>query len=138
MDVLLAVVALVAAIGVVWALLVVVLWLHRPSRELAGPAVRLLPDVFRLVGRLLADPTTPRSVRAALLFLGAWIAFPIDLIPDFIPGLGQLDDLVVAAIVLRWVGRRVGADRLLAAWPGTPQSYDLLLRLLRLPRPEGS
>lgn len=134
MDLIVALAFVVGIGAIVWLLLVLVLWLHRPSRELAGPALRLLPDVLRLIGRLLADPATPRSVRAALLFLGAWLAFPIDLIPDFIPGLGQLDDLVVAAIVLRWVGRRLGADRLHADWPGTPQSYDLLMRLIGLPR----
>jgi uncharacterized membrane protein YkvA (DUF1232 family) len=133
MDLVVALALVIGVTALIWLLLVLILWLHRPSRELAGPAMRLLPDVLRLIGRLLADPTTPRSVRAALLFLGAWLAFPIDLIPDFIPGLGQLDDLVVAAIVLRWVGRRLGPERIEASWPGTPQSYDLLLRLLRLP-----
>lgn len=134
MDLLASLVLIAALLAVAWLVLVLALWLHRPSRELARPALRLLPDVLRLVGRLLADPTTPRGIRAALLFLGAWLAFPLDLIPDFIPGLGQLDDVVVAILVLRWVGRRLGPERLREGWPGTPESYDLLMRLLRLTR----
>ncbi len=125
----------IAAITVgIWLGAVLVLWLHRPSRDLAGPALRLLPDTIRLSRRLIADPGTPRGPKVALLLLGLWLASPIDLIPDFLPGIGQLDDLILAAIVLRFVGRRIGADRLHAAWPGTPESYDLLARLLGMRR----
>ena len=118
----------------IWLGAVLILWLHRPSRDLAGPALRLLPDTIRLSRRLIADPVTPRGPKVALLLLGLWLASPIDLIPDFLPGIGQLDDLILAAIVLRFVGRRIGAERLRDAWPGTPESYDLLARLLGMRR----
>ncbi len=94
------------------------------------PLLRLLPDILRLVRRLLADPTTPRSVRLALIGLGAWILSPIDLLPEFLPGIGPLDDIVVAVLVLRWTARRIGRERLEAQWPGTPDSFKLLARLL--------
>ncbi|MBA3778765.1 MAG: DUF1232 domain-containing protein [Chloroflexi bacterium] len=115
---------------VLWLVAVAVIWLHRPSRELAMPLLRLLPDILRLVRRLLADPATPRSVRLALIGLGAWIISPIDLLPEFLPGIGPLDDIVVAVLVLRWTARRIGRERLEAQWPGTPDSFKLLARLL--------
>jgi uncharacterized membrane protein YkvA (DUF1232 family) len=113
-----------------WLVAVAIIWLHRPSRELALPALRLLPDILRLIRRLLADPTMPRSSKLMLLGLAVWIASPIDLLPEFLPGIGPLDDLVVAVIVLRRVGRRIGHEELARRWPGTPESFSLLARLL--------
>lgn len=124
---------LLVAIAVVlglWLVLVLLIWLHRPSRELAMPALRLLPNILVLVRRLMADPATPRSVRFALGVLAVWIVSPIDLLPEFLPGIGPLDDIVVAALVLRWVARRVGREALAAHWPGTPDGFRLLERLI--------
>ena len=138
MDLIAAAVGIVAILAVVWLTAIVFLWLHRPSRALAADALRLIPDVARLAGRLLRDGSTPLSARVALALLLAYLVLPIDLVPDFIPGLGQVDDVVVAALVLRWVGRRVGRQRLQDQWPGTPQSFALVMRLLgweALPRP---
>ena len=66
-----------------------------------------------------AIPRRRDRVGSALAGLAVWIASPIDLIPEFVPVVGPLDDIVVAAIVLRWVGRRVGEDALRAHWPGS-------------------
>lgn len=123
---------LAAVVGLVclWIVAVALIWLHRPSRELALPALRLLPEILGLVRRLVADPDTPRSVKLALLGLGLWIASPIDLLPEFLPGIGPLDDLVVAALVLRWTGRRLGRQRLRAAWSGSEEGFALFARLL--------
>ena len=120
--------AAILALG--WLLLVAFLWLHRPSRELVGPALRLIPDLVRLVRDLLRDGGTPRSVRLALGGLLAYLLSPIDLIPDFIPVIGSADDLIVAAIVLRWAGRRVGIEGLRDRWTGDPAGFELLRRLL--------
>lgn len=130
MDALQAVLIAAAIIGLGWLLLIAFLWLHRPSRELVGPALRLIPDLVRMVRELLGAADTPGSVHIALLGLLAYLLSPIDLVPDFIPVLGSVDDLVVTAIVLRWAGRRVGVDRLRAAWTGDPAGFDLLRRLL--------
>jgi uncharacterized membrane protein YkvA (DUF1232 family) len=119
---------LVAAIG--WLLLVGFLWLHRPSRALAGTALRLIPDLVRLVRGLLDDRGTPLSVRLALVVLLAYLISPIDLIPDFVPVIGSVDDLIIAAVVLRWAGRRVGLDGLRAKWTGDPAGFEVLRRLL--------
>ena len=115
-----------------WIILVAVLWLHRPSRALVGPAVRMAPDLIRLVRSLLGDRSTPGSVKIALAGLLVYLVSPIDLIPDFIPVLGQLDDVVVAVIILRWSARRVGLDGLRAQWAGSDNGFDALRQLLGL------
>lgn len=125
--------ALLAALGIfviAWIVLVAIVWLHRPSRELAGPALRLIPDLVRLVRSLLGDPATPRPVKVALGGVLIYLLSPIDLIPDFIPGLGSVDDLAFAALVLRWAGRRVGEGQIRRHWAGSEAGFDLLLRLL--------
>ena len=116
-----------------WLVAVAVLWLHRPSRELAMPALRALPDIVRLARRLLADPATPLRHRAALVFLIVWLISPIDLLPEFLPGIGPLDDIVAAAVILGWIGRQTGVARLRELWPGDDAGFDLVTRLLRLP-----
>lgn len=131
-DIVSALLTIVVTGLVLWLVVVAILWLHRPSRDLALPAVRMLPDVLRLIRRLLVDPATPRSVKVALGFLAVWIASPIDLIPEFLPGIGPLDDIVAAAVILGWAGRRLGRHRLESAWTGSPESFDILARLLRL------
>jgi uncharacterized membrane protein YkvA (DUF1232 family) len=130
MDALPTVAAVVLALVAIWALVVVVIWRLAPSEASAMDVVRLLPDILRLAAGLARDPTTPRSSRIALAGLAIWIASPIDLIPEFIPVAGPLDDIVVAAIVLRWVGRRVGEDALRVHWPGRPEGFELVRRLL--------
>jgi uncharacterized membrane protein YkvA (DUF1232 family) len=125
--------AVIGAFVAIWLVLVAIIWLHRPSRDLAMPALRALPDIVRLARNLLADPRTPRSQKVALVVLIVWIVSPIDLLPEFLPGIGPLDDIVVAAVILRWVGRRAGPDRLRELWPGTPEGFALVARLLRLP-----
>jgi uncharacterized membrane protein YkvA (DUF1232 family) len=113
-----------------WLLIIGLLWLHRPSRELVRPAVRLVPDLVRLVRRLLSEPDVPLSVRLALVGLLAWLVSPIDLIPEFIPGLGPLDDVVVAVLVLRFTVRRLGRARVEQLWPGERAGLALLWRLV--------
>ena len=121
---------LVAVIGA-WLLLVVALWLMRPRDVRVVELVRLVPDVLRLVRNLLTDRMVPGTVRIALVILLGWLVSPIDLIPDFIPVLGPLDDVVVAIIILRYVRRRLGDDELRRRWPGTPDGYELLSGILR-------
>jgi uncharacterized membrane protein YkvA (DUF1232 family) len=129
-DWLVPIAVVIGTVLAVWLLAVALIWLHRPSRDLALPALRLLPDILRLVRRLLADSQTPGPVRVALAGLLLWILSPIDLLPEFLPGIGPLDDLIVAALVLGWAGRRMGEERLREKWPGTPESFALLARLL--------
>jgi uncharacterized membrane protein YkvA (DUF1232 family) len=92
-------------------------------------ALRLLPDVIRLLRRLAADPDLPRGVRIRLGLLLGYLLLPIDLIPDFIPVLGYADDAIVVALALRAVVRRAGPDALARHWPGTPTGLATLRRL---------
>jgi uncharacterized membrane protein YkvA (DUF1232 family) len=114
----------------VWLVLVALLWIHRPTRALALPILRLIPDVIVLTRRLLADRSLPLAPRLALVGLLGWLLMPIDLIPDFVPVIGLLDDVVVTGLVLRWVARRLGPGALADHWPGPPESFELLRRLI--------
>lgn len=113
-----------------WTLVVLAVWRSAPSRATAVDVIRLLPDLLRLTAGLARDPATPRSCKLALAGLAVWLASPIDLIPEFVPVIGPLDDIVVTAIALRWVGRRVGDGALRAHWPGSDEGFALVLRLL--------
>jgi len=122
-DVLAAVIlGLVAA----WIALLVILWLIRPRDVGAREIVRVVPDVIRLARDLVRDPTTPRGVRAALVILVIWLISPIDLVPEFIPVLGPIDDVIVTVVVLRYVRRRLGGEVLLRRWPGTADGFRVL------------
>ena len=124
------IVALVLGVLVLWALLVAILWAFRPRDVRLRDLARVVPDLLRLVRDLIADRSVPLRVRIVLVGLLAWLVSPIDLIPDFIPILGPVDDLIVSVIVLRYVRRRLGDIELRRRWRGTPQSYDLLGAIL--------
>ena len=117
---------IVVGVIAIWILFIVLLWIFRPRDTRLTDLVRIVPDVLRLARSLIADRSVPLGVRAALLGMVAWIINPIDLIPDFIPVLGPLDDVVVAVLVLRYVRRRLGDEQFSRRWPGTPQGYLLL------------
>ena len=122
--------AIILALVAAWIVLIVVLWLVRPRGVRAGELVRLVPDLLRLVRDLVSDRSAPRRVRIALVVLLAWLISPIDLIPDFIPVLGSLDDVIVAVVILRYVRRRLGSDDLRRRWRGTDDGWALVERLL--------
>jgi uncharacterized membrane protein YkvA (DUF1232 family) len=127
---------LVGALGgllLCWLVLMAVLWLTRPDELRARELLRLLPDVLRLVRRLAGDRTLPRGVRVRLWLLMAYLAMPIDLVPDFLPVLGHADDAIVVALVLRSVVRRAGGAAIERHWPGTPEGLAALRRASRLP-----
>ena len=123
-----------AGVLLLWAVLIAVLWVSRPDETSLRDALRLLPDLLRLLKRLAADPSLPRGVRLRLALLLGYLAMPIDLIPDFIPVLGYADDAIVVALVLRSVTRTVGVDALQRHWPGTPDGLEAVRRLCRLPK----
>jgi uncharacterized membrane protein YkvA (DUF1232 family) len=111
-----------------WALFVAVLVLsgrREEARALAG----LIPDCVILVRRLLADPRVPRGRKLVLVALIGYLLLPLDLVPDFIPIAGQLDDAIVAALALRIVLRSGGPELLREHWPGPPSSLRAITRL---------
>ena len=114
----------------VWAVLVVLLFVFRPRDVPLGELLRVVPDLLRLVRNLLRDPDVPIGPKVALVVLLAWLINPIDLIPEFVPVLGPLDDAVVAVLVLRYVRRRVGLEELRLRWSGTTDGFALLTRII--------
>ena len=124
--------ALGGSLLLLWVALVVGVCLA--GRRGTGPAtvkdaLRLLPDILRLVRRLAADPTLPRGVRVRLLVLTGYLICPIDLVPDFLPVVGYADDAIVVAWALRSVVRSAGTEALDRHWPGTPGGLAVLKRL---------
>ena len=118
-------------IVILWLALVAVLWLVRRRLDLdtLREGARILPDLLRLLKRLAADDALPWGVRARLLLLLAFVISPIDLIPDFIPVIGYLDDAVLVTLVLRSVVRRSGRQAIERHWPGTPDGLAAILRI---------
>jgi uncharacterized membrane protein YkvA (DUF1232 family) len=104
----------------------------RPKGNLLGEAVRLLPDLLRLLRRLAGDSNVPRATRVRLSLLLGYLAMPIDLVPDFVPVLGYADDAIIASLVLRSVVRRAGAHTVRRHWPGTDDGLAALARLTGL------
>ncbi|MDF8264884.1 YkvA family protein [Luteipulveratus flavus] len=120
------------ALAAAWLLLVLALVVVRPRGGLLREALRLLPDLLRLLGRLAKDRSLPRGVRIRLALLLAYLAMPIDLVPDVIPVLGYADDAILVVAVLRSVARRAGVAPLRAHWPGTDDGFAALCRLVGL------
>ena len=125
-------IALGAGILAGWLALIIALVLIRPKGSLLAEAVRLLPDLLRLLRRLAADSKLPRGVRARLALLMVYLALPIDLVPDFLPVIGYADDAIIVAFVLRSVVRRAGIEAVRAHWPGTESGFAALARLTGL------
>ena len=115
----------VALLVLSWAVLLLAARRLPPGllRDLAS----FIPDCVTTVRRLRRDPRVPRRARLAIILAGLWVISPIDLIPEFIPVIGPLDDVVVVALALRYAGRRVPREVLLDAWPGEPRLLEKLL-----------
>jgi uncharacterized membrane protein YkvA (DUF1232 family) len=108
-----------------WGLLVVLAKRLPPGllKDLAG----FLPACVTTIRRLRGDPRVPTRAKLAVALAGLWVLSPIDLIPEFLPVIGPLDDVVVVALALRYAARQVPPEVLTEAWPGDPR---LLQRLL--------
>jgi uncharacterized membrane protein YkvA (DUF1232 family) len=122
--------AIVVSLLIVWGAFVALLWVLRPKDARIADLVRVVPDVLRLVRDLIGDRMAPLAARVAAVGLLAWLLNPVDLIPEFIPVLGPIDDVVVAVLVLRYVRRLLGEDDFRRRWPGTDEGYALLARVL--------
>ncbi|MEK6277541.1 MAG: DUF1232 domain-containing protein [Actinomycetota bacterium] len=118
-----ALIALAAYILLVGALIVA--GRRTQARALAG----FIPDCIVLLRRLLGDDRVPRRRRVVLIALVGYLAMPIDLIPDFLPVAGQLDDVLIAALALRYALRSGGPGLLREHWPGPEGSLNAVLRV---------
>jgi uncharacterized membrane protein YkvA (DUF1232 family) len=121
---------IIAAIALVaiWALAVLVLlWSGRKTA--AKELIVLLPNLVRLFRGLIGDPRVPRGSKALLLVGAVWLVSPIDLIPEFLPVIGGIDDAIVAALILRHLVRRAGDEVVREHWKGDPKTIGLILRV---------
>jgi uncharacterized membrane protein YkvA (DUF1232 family) len=116
------------AVLLVW-LLAVAFLMWRGRTTTARELVTFVPNVLRLFRGLLGDDRVPRSAKAWLLVGIVWLASPIDLIPEFLPGIGPLDDAVVAALVLRHLVRRAGDEVVREHWHGDPRTLAVVMRV---------
>jgi uncharacterized membrane protein YkvA (DUF1232 family) len=112
-----------------------VVWLLVAGRRSDARAwAGLIPDCIVLVWRLMADPRVPRTRRLLIGALLAYLAMPIDVIPDFVPVAGQLDDAILVAVLLRSLVRTAGEAPVREQWPGPHRTLNLILRLAGNPR----
>ena len=120
-----AVLIALALVVLSWLLLMVLARRLPPgaAKELAA----FLPDCVTTVRVLRRDPRVPRRAKVAVVVAGLWVLSPIDLIPEFLPVIGPLDDIIVVALLLRYAGRTVPRQVLLDAWPGEPRTMERLL-----------
>ena len=99
----------------------------------ARALARLVPDCLVLARGLLGDREVPRRCKLALAGLVVYLASPIDLVPDFLPVIGVLDDAIVVVLTLRWIMRVAGPERVRRHWRGTPRGLELVLRVAYRP-----
>ena len=120
----------VAVVIVSWLLLIVLA--RRLPPGVAKDLAAFLPDCVTAMRALRRDPRVPRRAKIALLIAVLWVLSPIDLIPEFLPVIGPLDDVIAVALLLRYAARSVPRQVVLEAWPGERR---LIERLLGPPRP---
>jgi uncharacterized membrane protein YkvA (DUF1232 family) len=124
------VVVLVVLVGVYLAAVVALMVVGR--RLAAKELALLVPNLVFLFKDLLRDPAVPAGPKVALAIGVVWLVSPIDLLPEFLPVLGPLDDAVVAALVLRYLVRRAGPDVVRLHWRGDPRTLGLIMRAARI------
>jgi uncharacterized membrane protein YkvA (DUF1232 family) len=128
----------VVAIAVTAALALYAIFVHSlivlGRRGEAAAVARLIPDCVRLFRRLLADRRVPRTRKLVLVGLLGYVLMPIDLVPDFIPVAGHLDDAIVVILALRIVLRGAGPELLAEHWPGPAATGNVIARLAFGPR----
>ncbi len=116
----------------IWLLLLAYLAVFRPDGHTIRETSRILPDAIRLVRRLTHEQTLSRPLRIRLFLLLAYLAMPIDIVPDFIPVLGLADDAIILCLVLRGVIRNANHEVIRRNWPGTDAGLAVLARLCRI------
>ena len=115
----------VALVAASWLLLIVLARRLPPgaAKDLAG----FLPDCVTTARVLRRDPRVPRRAKVAVTVAALWVLSPIDLIPEFLPVIGPLDDIIAVALLLRYAARTVPRQVLLDAWPGEPRMIERML-----------
>lgn len=128
------VVSILVTLLATWLVLLTLLISIRPKDVDLREMRSFVPDLVRLISRLARDPSVGRGTRIRLSLLLGYLAFPVDLVPDFIPVLGYADDVIVVAVALRAVVRRVGSDALTDHWSGSEVGLAAVRRMAGLGR----
>jgi uncharacterized membrane protein YkvA (DUF1232 family) len=126
-----------AAVLTLWLFIIIVL-VVAGRRSAAREVATLLPNLIALFRELLGDRRVPRTSKLFLGFAVAWFLSPIDLVPEFVPVAGPLDDAIVAALVLRHVLRRAGRSVVEEHWRGDPRMLAIIVRIAGRRRPLSS
>jgi uncharacterized membrane protein YkvA (DUF1232 family) len=121
-------IAIVAVVLWIGSWLVMVVLAQRLPPGLLRDAAEFLPACVTTARRLRGNPRVPRRAKVALLIAILWVLSPIDLLPEFLPVIGPLDDVVAVVLLLRYAARAIPRQVLFDAWPAEPR---LLQRLLR-------
>ena len=117
---------LIAGIVIVVSWVVMIALAKRLPPGLAKDLASVLPACVTMARRLRKDPRVPRRVKVAVTIAGLYVLSPIDLVPEFLPIIGPLDDIVVVALALRYAARRIPPEVLVEAWPAERRILDRL------------
>lgn len=126
----------VAVVAVSWIVMIVLA--RRLPPGLAKDLATVLPACVTTARRLRKDPRVPRRVKLAVGFAGLWVLSPIDLIPEFLPVIGPLDDIVVVALALRYAARHIPPEALIEAWPAERRILERLAPSTATPTHDGA
>lgn len=130
-------IGLASALAATWLVLTVVLIVARPKGLGWHGVTAFFPNVVRLLRGIYRDPGVPRTVRIRVWIAIAYNVQPLNLIPDFVPVIGFVDNIVITAWALRSAVRKAGPDAVSRHWPGTAEEFSLLARIVRLEPPAG-
>jgi uncharacterized membrane protein YkvA (DUF1232 family) len=106
---------------------VLILVARRLAPGLLRDLVEFLPACVTTARRLRGHPEVPRRAKVALLFAVLWVLSPIDLVPEFLPVIGPLDDVVVVVLAFRYAARSIPREVIYEAWPAEPRLVRRLL-----------
>jgi len=120
-----AILVALAVVVLTWLLLIVLA--RRLPPGVAKDLAAFLPDCVTTARVLRKDPRVPRRARVAVTIAALWVLSPIDLIPEFLPVIGPVDDVIAVALLLRYAARSVPREVILEAWPGEPRLIERLL-----------
>jgi len=118
---------IIGAVALAASWIVMIVLARRLPPGLAKDLATVLPACVTTARRLRKDPRVPTRVKIVVAFAGLWVLSPIDLIPEFLPVIGPLDDVVVVALALRYAARRIPPEALIEAWPAERRILERLV-----------
>jgi len=123
-------VGIIVSLLVVWGLLLALLWLLRPRGVPVRELLRIVPDLLRLARSVVTDGSVPLDVRLVVIGALVWVISPIDPVPEFIPIIGLLDEVIIIVLALRYLRHRLGTADLRERWPGNEEGFAILTTVM--------